>query len=429
MKYNYGLTLRLFVTNEDNNDDELFDNGKAYKILSILGSNNDNNSSENTFNITKESIVPPVIDEWNVSNMPLWLSVINDRKPIYEATESEIGKSNTYKSVPVYVTEKMFNKIRSIDKHYKASTAYIDLDYLYHMDVTPDINSLSFDNNNYLKIYKLVSTKEERSLFKDILLATSPCDVESSDLGNRTKHGNNSVKEEKDKVPSKTTDTKFNLSLKGLNKGDIVKFNKSTKPYIVINKDINKDADETVLSLSPFKYPDKTKPTKKERQESYHYPDTKAFNYIMKYFEEHGVTVEEMAQEAMSDQVKHGVKAPLKAYKKAILGTLHKRDVDSLILVGLALDSLCTIKLLPEPLQSMMWNDAPAFSPDETLCELIGLQYSGIAVTNYGARDVHKSGLAKRIDEDESFCNVFLDDFVSVLIAVAEAKVAHKYDF
>lgn len=169
--------------------------------------------------------------------------------------------------------------------------------------------------------------------------------------------------------------------------------------------------------------------SKKELQEEFHYPDTDAYNYIINYFVRHDVTLEEMAEEALSDQVKHGVKEPVESYIEAIQDALHKRDVDSVIMCGLALDDLCSKKLLPEPLQSIMWNDAPAFSPDETQAVVLCMQYSGIAVTNFGARDVRKRGLAKRIDEDTHTCNVFLDDFVSALISIAEAKVAHKYSF
>lgn len=169
--------------------------------------------------------------------------------------------------------------------------------------------------------------------------------------------------------------------------------------------------------------------SKKELQEEFHYPDTDAYNYIINYFVRHDVTIEEMAEEALSDQVKHGVKEPVESYMEAIQDALHKRDVDSVIMCGLALDDLCSKKLLPEPLQSIMWNDAPAFSPDETQAIVLCMQYSGIAVTNFGARDVRKRGLAKRIDEDTHICNVFLDDFVSALISIAEAKVAHKYSF
>lgn len=169
--------------------------------------------------------------------------------------------------------------------------------------------------------------------------------------------------------------------------------------------------------------------SKKELQEEFHYPDTDAYNYIINYFVRYDVTIEEMAEEALSDQVKHGVKEPVESYMEAIQDALHKRDVDSVIMCGLALDDLCSKKLLPEPLQSIMWNDAPAFSPDETQAVVLCMQYSGIAVTNFGARDVRKRGLAKRIDEDTHTCNVFLDDFVSALISIAEAKVAHKYSF
>jgi thymidine kinase/phosphatidylglycerophosphatase A len=201
------------------------------------------------------------------------------------------------------------------------------------------------------------------------------------------------------------------------------KINKA-KDFYLKNSNIDSEIAKTGKSNKIDK-----KLTKKEKQLAFHYPDTKAYNYVKDYLISHGVSIHDMAKEARQDQLKHGVHAPIEAYERAINNALHKRDIDSLLMVGLALDEGCESKTLPEPLQSIMENDAPAFSPDETLSVLLSLMYSGIAVTNYGARDVNKRNLAKTIDEDTTHCNVFLDDFVSVLISIAEAVVAHNYSF
>ena len=156
------------------------------------------------------------------------------------------------------------------------------------------------------------------------------------------------------------------------------------------------------------------------------YPEKEAYLYIRQQFADQGITIKEMAREAKADQDEHHVKASLETYVKAIQNQLHKHDVMSCIMTGLAIDRLAEQHKLPEPLQAIVENDLPLYSPDELISISLTQMYSGIAVTNYGARDVHKHALAKRIDESTEHVNCFLDDMVSAIIAGAEAAIANK---
>ncbi len=172
----------------------------------------------------------------------------------------------------------------------------------------------------------------------------------------------------------------------------------------------------------------------KERKQMVHtknknllYPEKEAYRYIRQQFASQGISLKEMAIEAKEDQDKHGTaKASLETYIKAIQNQLHKHDVMSIIMTGIVLDRLAEQHKLPEPLQTIIENDLGLYSTDELLSIALTQMYSGIAVTNYGARDVHKTKLAKRIDESKTHVNCFLDDIVSAIIAGAEAAVANK---
>ena len=156
------------------------------------------------------------------------------------------------------------------------------------------------------------------------------------------------------------------------------------------------------------------------------YPEKEAYLYIRQQFADQGITIKEMALEAKEDQDKHGAKASLETYIKAIEHQLHKHDVMSIIMTGITIDRLAERKMLPSPLQAIVENDLPLYSTDELLSIALTQMYSGIAVTNYGSRDVTKKKLAKRIDESKTHVNCFLDDIVSAIIAGAEAAVANK---
>ena len=158
------------------------------------------------------------------------------------------------------------------------------------------------------------------------------------------------------------------------------------------------------------------------------YPEKEAYLYIRQQFAAQGITIKEMAREAKEDQDRHGAKASLETYIKAIEHQLHKHDVMSIIMTGIVLDRLAEKNMLPSPLQAIVENDLPLYSPDELLSIALTQMYSGIAVTNYGSRDVKKKKLAKRIDESKTHVNCFLDDIVSAIIAGSEAAIANKLE-
>ena len=126
-----------------------------------------------------------------------------------------------------------------------------------------------------------------------------------------------------------------------------------------------------------------------------HYPEKEAYLYIRQQFADQGITIKEMAREAKEDQDRHHVKADLETYIKAIEHQLHKHDIMSIVMTGIVLDRLAEKKMLPSPLQAIVENDLPLYSTDELLSIALTQMYSGIAVTNYGFRDVHKTKTCK----------------------------------
>ncbi|WEV51656.1 phosphatidylglycerophosphatase A [Lactobacillus sp. ESL0731] len=157
-----------------------------------------------------------------------------------------------------------------------------------------------------------------------------------------------------------------------------------------------------------------------------HYPDTKAYNYILKEFDEKGIDLNIIAKEAYESQLRHHTKKDLSFYRKALDKVLHKREIMNYIMTGLALDNLATAKKLPQPLQSILDNDLGVYGTDESIAIGMTGLYGSIAQTNFGTLDTYKSGLAKEIDTDNSRVNVFLDDIVSALNACTQAQVAHS---
>ena len=82
--------------------------------------------------------------------------------------------------------------------------------------------------------------------------------------------------------------------------------------------------------------------------------------------------------------------------KKVIL----KREVQHAILVGIDLDMLAEKKLLSEPLQSIVENDASLFGVDEIIALAIVNVYGSIGMTNFGYVDKLKPGIIGHLDNE-----------------------------
>lgn len=109
---------------------------------------------------------------------------------------------------------------------------------------------------------------------------------------------------------------------------------------------------------------------------------------------------------------------------QSLVSVLHKREVLHIVLTALDLDDASEKGLLDPTLQYILKNDEGLYGVDEDLAISLAQLYGSIAVTNYGYLDVHKHGLAKKLDGQKF--RVFMDDIVSALIAAAASKLAHK---
>jgi phosphatidylglycerophosphatase A len=162
---------------------------------------------------------------------------------------------------------------------------------------------------------------------------------------------------------------------------------------------------------------------------NFKYPDTAAYESIIAYFDSKNIKLDDIASITYNMQLQFLPDLKKEEAMSAVIDVLHKREVMNNAMVGIALDRLATQKELPEPLQSIVENDAGVFGVDELLAEggISGI-YGKIATTNFGYLDRQKHGILKRLDTVQGKgVNTFLDDIIAAIAAAAGAKLAHKY--
>lgn len=157
------------------------------------------------------------------------------------------------------------------------------------------------------------------------------------------------------------------------------------------------------------------------------YPDTAAFNYVKKEFEDRGISIHAIAEVTFELQHKHLPEITLQEIEDATIDVLHKREVLNNMMVGLQLDKMANQGLLDEPLQSIVGHDLGVFGVDETLGNQIATVYGQIGTTSYGYVDNIKPGIIGKLDKDKSTINTFIDDLIGALAAAVAGKVAHQY--
>ncbi|KID42072.1 phosphatidylglycerophosphatase A family protein [Fructilactobacillus fructivorans] len=157
----------------------------------------------------------------------------------------------------------------------------------------------------------------------------------------------------------------------------------------------------------------------------YKYPDTQAYDFVVKRLNEHGVTIKDIAKIAVDLQRKYSNVPDLDYVCGIVNDILHKREVLNNAMVGLELDRLAQAGELEEPLESIVSHDLGVFGVDETLALGIASIYGTIGVTNYGEIDTNKNGIVKELDTNGQLVNTFIDDIVGALAGAAAAKIAH----
>ena len=158
------------------------------------------------------------------------------------------------------------------------------------------------------------------------------------------------------------------------------------------------------------------------------YPDKELKKYVLDYFDEMNISLEQIAAQAVEHQSRFIEGLTLEDGKKRLYRILNKREVLNALAVAVQLDKLANKGMLDEPLQTLVANDAGTLGVDETMAISLAQLFGSISTTNYGYLDVHKSKEAKKLDDLQKSgkkITVFIDDMVSALQASVESSLAH----
>lgn len=147
------------------------------------------------------------------------------------------------------------------------------------------------------------------------------------------------------------------------------------------------------------------------------FPEDEAYDAVIQYFKKQGITLKDIAEIAFEQQKPYHVPYNIDDYEQMVDDVLLDADVLGVALTMIQLDEDSNKGELIQPLQGIIENDTPVYAVDETLALAIAGHYSPVGITQFGSLDVHKLGVAKKLDEDTQRYHVFLDDLISALAA------------
>lgn len=157
------------------------------------------------------------------------------------------------------------------------------------------------------------------------------------------------------------------------------------------------------------------------------YPDTAAYNFVVKRLEERGVSLHDLAKMAYELQAEFIPSLTEEECYHNLIEVMHKRELLNNAMVSLELDRLAEEGKLSQPLEDIITNDAGVFGVDEALALQISEIYGTIGITNFGYLDRVKKGIIRHYDRDKNHVNTFIDDLLGAIIAALCGKLAHKY--
>ncbi|TBL75056.1 phosphatidylglycerophosphatase A [Paenibacillus thalictri] len=149
---------------------------------------------------------------------------------------------------------------------------------------------------------------------------------------------------------------------------------------------------------------------------------------IIELLRKRGVTIDQVADIVMKLQKPYNPKLTMQTCTDSVLIVLKKREVQYSLYTGIALDELAEQGLLPQPLQTIMEQDASLYGVDETLALGIVHVYGMIGLTSFGYLDKMKMGVIRDLNDHANGIHVFLDDLVCGLAAAASARIAHDHE-
>ena len=149
---------------------------------------------------------------------------------------------------------------------------------------------------------------------------------------------------------------------------------------------------------------------------------------VISLLEERGVKLKDIADIVLEIQKPFNDKLTFKECLTNVERVIEKREVQHLILTGLALDKLAEKGELDEPIREIIARDEPLYGVDETLAMGIATIYGTIGSTSFGYLDKMKLGIISKLNDKEKGVNTFLDDIVGGIASAAAARIAHAHE-
>lgn len=147
---------------------------------------------------------------------------------------------------------------------------------------------------------------------------------------------------------------------------------------------------------------------------------------VIEMLNRRGVSLDEIASIVQSLQSPYNDDLKFAECLYSVERVLEKREVQYIILTGLALDIEAEEGRLEPPIQGIIADDEPLYGVDETLAMGIATIYGTIGLTSFGYLDKCKEGILGRLNNHEGGkVNTFLDDIVAGIASAASARIAH----
>lgn len=155
------------------------------------------------------------------------------------------------------------------------------------------------------------------------------------------------------------------------------------------------------------------------------YPDRELYDWVLNELHKRNINNETIGEIAYNMQHQYLPHLTVKDFGAQLDEVLKKREVLNILATGFALDNLAQDGLLPEPLQTIVKEDAGVYGVDETISLALSQLYGSIAVTNYGYEDKKKLGIAAQLDNSNGQVNTFADDLALALASAVIGRCGH----
>lgn len=155
------------------------------------------------------------------------------------------------------------------------------------------------------------------------------------------------------------------------------------------------------------------------------YPDRELYDWVLNELHKRNINNETIGEIAYNMQHQYLPHLTVEDFGAQLDEVLKKREVLNILATGFALDNLANEGLLPEPLQTIVKEDAGVYGVDETISLALSQLYGSIAVTNYGYADRLKIGVAADLDNSQGKVNTFADDLALALASAVIGRCGH----